>query len=332
MAAPGTAATAVARCSPSRAVLQVINANDGVPVAAPTTLAVAEPQPVTRETACGETAASHAVRRGLPRIVAANAASYPPPSLNSFRTEAARAPADSAPALWYWQLTGDEWQRDGHGYELAKKSYRRMLDEHKAAERERDRSGRKRPVDDGAQAARRSRAKREAEQRAAAAEYRVVDTHMLVIDGHVHVLVAPSEVCQAPIEPDVRRPLIPHPLLMPRFSPAMAGHLLQRSVPSPYESLPEVDRKHEAAAHRADLRGRRQLLPLPQICAAVLSRRGRTPPPTRDRTVRRSRVGGEKAGTLDEKKALMNVCRRNSYVTALHTAKKARGWEAWRSL
>ena len=124
----------------------------------PTILEVLEPPPA----AC-ESAAAHAARRCLPRIVTANAASYPPPSLNNFRTAAARAPADSAPALWYWQLTGEEWQRDGHSYELAKKAWRRMPAEHKAAERERDRSGRKRPADDGAKAAQRSRVKREAE-------------------------------------------------------------------------------------------------------------------------------------------------------------------------
>ena len=100
-------------------------------------------------------AAAHAARRGLPRIVAANASSYPPPSLNKFRTTAARAPADSAPALWYWQMTGGEWPRDGHSYELAKFAWRRIPAEHKAAERERDRkrdrSGRKRLATDAAQ-------------------------------------------------------------------------------------------------------------------------------------------------------------------------------------
>ena len=84
-----------------------------------------------------ETAAAHAAQRGLPRIVAANATSHPPPSLNNYRTAAARAPANSAPALWYWQLTGEEWLRDSHSYELAAKAWRRMPAEHKAAERER---------------------------------------------------------------------------------------------------------------------------------------------------------------------------------------------------
>ena len=46
-----------------------------------------EPQPDVHETA-----ATHAARLGLLRIVAANATSHPPPSLNSYRTAAARAP------------------------------------------------------------------------------------------------------------------------------------------------------------------------------------------------------------------------------------------------
>ena len=144
MAAPGTVATATIRCSPNLS-LQVLN--DGASVAAPlppTTPEVLQPRP-----AVCDTAAAHAARRDLPRIVAAIASSYPPPSLHKFRTAAARAPADSAPALWYWQLTGEEWPRDGHTYEIATKAWRRMPAEHKAAERERerkrDRSGRKGP-------------------------------------------------------------------------------------------------------------------------------------------------------------------------------------------
>ena len=150
MAAPGTAATAATRCSPSRSFVVL---NDGASVAAappPTTLEVLQPPP-----AASDSASAHAAQLGLPRIVASNAASYPPPSLHSFRTAAERAPADAAPALWYWQLTGDEWRRDGHTYELAKKVWRRMPAEHKATERERerkrDRSARQQPADDGAQ-------------------------------------------------------------------------------------------------------------------------------------------------------------------------------------
>ena len=71
--------------------------------------------------------AEHAARLGLPRITAENAAQHPPPSLNNFRTAAARAPANSEPALWYWQMTGDEWLRDGHSFDIEKKRQRRMV-------------------------------------------------------------------------------------------------------------------------------------------------------------------------------------------------------------
>ena len=197
MATPDAAATAAMRCSPSFA-LQV--SNDGARVMPaqlpPTTLQVLQPPPIPREST-----ASHAMRCDLPRIVAANATSHPPPSLNSCRTAAARGP-DSAPALWYWQLTGEEWLGDSHSYELAKKAWRRMPAEHKAAERDRDRSGRKRPADDSAKAAQRVRVKREAEKREAATAYRVVDMHTYVsADGHVHLLVAPSEVAASRLEP-----------------------------------------------------------------------------------------------------------------------------------
>ena len=60
-------------------------------------------------------------------ISAANAKQHPPPSLNSFRTAAARAPANSKPALWFWQMTGDEWPRDGHSFDIEKKRHRRMV-------------------------------------------------------------------------------------------------------------------------------------------------------------------------------------------------------------
>ena len=73
------------------------------------------------------TSAEHAARLGLPRITAENAAQHPPPSLNTFRTAAARAPANSVPALWYWQMTGDEWSRDGHSFDIEKKRHRRMV-------------------------------------------------------------------------------------------------------------------------------------------------------------------------------------------------------------
>ena len=104
--------------------------------------------------AANETSAAMAARAGLPRIedvdcrgnagadfgkgtwgedrrrdyrdkltqrgyVVNNAAQYPPPSLNKFRTAASRAPADAPPCLWYWQMTGNEWDRKSRSYQVA---------------------------------------------------------------------------------------------------------------------------------------------------------------------------------------------------------------------
>ena len=79
-----------------------------------------------------------AAAQPAPRINATNAAAFMPPSLNCFRSAVSRA-ADSAPAIWYQQMTGRTWDCDSHSYELEKKRHRRLLDEHKTAERERDR-------------------------------------------------------------------------------------------------------------------------------------------------------------------------------------------------
>ena len=61
-------------------------------------------------------------------------------------------------------MTGREWPGDSHSYELEKKRYRRMLVEHKAAERQReqqrDRSGRKRSASEAQHIAAQKRAKR----------------------------------------------------------------------------------------------------------------------------------------------------------------------------
>ena len=88
-------------------------------------------------TARAETTAVYAERAGLPRILprskvphpyhgaivqilgpSDNAAQYPPPSLNNFRTTASWEPADAPPVLWYWQMTGEEWNREAHSYQV----------------------------------------------------------------------------------------------------------------------------------------------------------------------------------------------------------------------
>ena len=90
-------------------------------------------------------AEDHAARLGLPRISgeAGNAASYTPPSLHRFRTAAARGPA-SAPALWYWQMTGEEWDQSvsirasGKAYSIQCKRHARMLDDYKTRDKTRE--------------------------------------------------------------------------------------------------------------------------------------------------------------------------------------------------
>ena len=65
----------------------------------------------------------------LPRLSWQNATAYPPfppPSLNAFRTAASRAAPDCAPALWFKQMTGRQWDCDSHSYELEKKRWRRL--------------------------------------------------------------------------------------------------------------------------------------------------------------------------------------------------------------
>ena len=126
-------------------------------------------------------------------------------SLNNFRTAESRAAGDCAPAVWYQQMTGDDWGRDGQSFDVAKKRYRRLLDEHKAAERERekkrDRSQRQRSADDGGAAAQR-KCKRRAEQVAAAAKkYPVVQCSFTIgpdLGGRVQLQVRPSKATSLP--------------------------------------------------------------------------------------------------------------------------------------
>ena len=132
----------------------------------------------------------------LPRITANNVEQFPPPSLNNFRTANSRAPGDCVPAEWYRQMEGVDWDRGGHSFTIATKRYRRLLQEHKAAEREREKkrsSQRQRLKDDGA--AQRKR-KRRAEQVAAAAEQLPLFRCSFAIapstDGRVQLRVQPS--------------------------------------------------------------------------------------------------------------------------------------------
>ena len=44
-----------------------------------------------------------------PLINRSNAADYPPPSLNGYRTPASRADPGCPPAVWFRQMTGTDW-------------------------------------------------------------------------------------------------------------------------------------------------------------------------------------------------------------------------------
>ena len=99
-----------------------------------------------------QTSEAHAEHLGLPPITERNASRYPPPSLKSFQSAASRAPHDAPPALWYWQMTTEEWDRGSRSYELAKKQYRRLLPAQQQSEKQReqkrpkrDRTSRQRP-------------------------------------------------------------------------------------------------------------------------------------------------------------------------------------------
>ena len=78
------------------------------------------------------------------------------PSLNKFRSAASRAPDDSPPVLWFWQMTEKDWDRQGHSYDVQKKQHRRLLTQYQQRDKQRekerdklrDRSARVRPADD----------------------------------------------------------------------------------------------------------------------------------------------------------------------------------------
>ena len=72
-------------------------------------------------------------RRGRPRITAANAASFKPESLKGVVDRG----LDSEPALWYWQMTGTDWDGETHSYSLATKKHRRLLTDYQQREQQR---------------------------------------------------------------------------------------------------------------------------------------------------------------------------------------------------
>jgi hypothetical protein len=70
-------------------------------------------------------AAAHAERLGKPPITPFNAEHYPPPSLHEYRGES-RLADDAPPVLWYFQMTGEDWDREGKTYNVVHEQYKRL--------------------------------------------------------------------------------------------------------------------------------------------------------------------------------------------------------------
>ena len=92
-------------------------------------------------------------------ITPSNAADYPPPSLNAYRTDASRAAADCAPVVWFKQMTGKEWDRQGRSYDCERKRYSRMMADSTSRAKETERLQKR-------DAERQAQQKRDAEERA----------------------------------------------------------------------------------------------------------------------------------------------------------------------
>ena len=83
------------------------------------------------------TTADIAAEKGLPRIEKSNAAQFNPPGLRGLQgrtNQAKRNAPDSAPSLWYWQMTGMNWLDtkppcSGPKYSAAQLKHSRLLEE-----------------------------------------------------------------------------------------------------------------------------------------------------------------------------------------------------------
>ena len=84
-----------------------------------------------------------AAAAALPPLDTQNAAQYPPPPLSGFRGAAKKSKrnaSDGPPALWYFQMTGRDWDREGSSYNTACDAYRRLckdVEQLRASERAR---------------------------------------------------------------------------------------------------------------------------------------------------------------------------------------------------
>ena len=148
----------------------MIFTDGAVPKDTPAPAAPEVPPPAPRGFAFGVAAPTS--NSELPHITSENAERFPPPDLRKFKKRS-RGPR-SAPALWFRQMTGEEWKGSDkeHRYVLGKNRWRHMTEDklrEKEREAARDRSDRIRPEDDNE---RRVREKRElrARRRAERAE------------------------------------------------------------------------------------------------------------------------------------------------------------------
>ena len=119
------------------------------------------------EAAIAATAAA-AARLSKPRIVTRDdALKHPPTPLDGFRTPTLRAPIDCAPAIWYWQMTGLNWDRQTRSYKAAKKQHERFaasdaqIQREAERDRKRDRSQRERTDEERQRESERDRSLRE---------------------------------------------------------------------------------------------------------------------------------------------------------------------------
>ena len=105
--------------------------------AQPFTQPIAEASSSSSQMPAPATTADIAADKGLPRIDASNAAQFNPPGLRGLQgrtNQAKRNAPDSAPSLWYWQMTGMNWLDtkppcSGPKYAAAQIKHSRLLEQ-----------------------------------------------------------------------------------------------------------------------------------------------------------------------------------------------------------
>ena len=88
------------------------------------------------KTTCGHWIHSSRLPDGSTRIMAENARGFWKPSLNDYKDKTKRTP-DSLPALFYRQVTGEDWDGENQSYDRAAKTYNRLWGRDREYEQER---------------------------------------------------------------------------------------------------------------------------------------------------------------------------------------------------